>query len=258
MSTTASAADPDAAQARLQAWRSRRPQPSEWAALEAILGLDEFLVRARQPPFGRWLEGLSAEPSLHNIDRSLRVALRRDCNTMARWYEPPWNAILARLAAAVDLPLLAHSMRGETPWRTLLDDERWRAIIEAPAAERFRAATGVDAPGESAAPANDLDLFELWIEAWLRALPHGNRGEHEGFASLARAARAYRALSAAGPQGSATVASIAERLAQLFRRHAGTPVAMACELAAVVLDLHRLRAGLVRRALARRARTVAA
>ena len=258
MSTSPSAADFDAAQARLQAWRSRRPQVSEWAALEAILGLDEFLVRARQPPFGRWLEGLSAEPSLHEIDRSLRLAFRRDCSAMARWYEPPWNTTLARLAAAVDLPLLAQSMRGETPSRALLDDRGWRAIIEAPAADRFRAATGVDAPTVSAEPTSDRDLFELWIEAWLQALPRGSDAAREGFVGLAHAARAYRALSAAGPRGGATVASIAERLAYLFRRHAGTPVAMACELAAVVLDLHRLRSGLVRRALVHRAAAVAA
>jgi hypothetical protein len=258
MSTTTSLADFDAAQARLQAWRSRRPQPSEWAALEAILGLDEFLVRARQPPFGRWLEGISAEPSLHEIDRSLRFAFRRDCKAMARWYEPPWNTTLARLAAAVDLPLLAQSMRGETVPRAMLDDEHWRAISDAPAAARFRTATGLGAPLASTEPASDGDLFELWIQAWIAALPRAGDAAREGFVSLARAARTYRALGAAEPRGAATVASIAERLAHLFRRHAGTPVAMACELAAVVLDLHRLRSGLVRRALARRAATVAA
>ena len=256
MSMTASAADFDAAQARLHAWRSRRPQVSEWAALEAILGLDEFLVRTRQPPFGRWLQGISVEPSLHEIDRCLRDAFRRDCATMARWYGPPWDATLGRLAAAVDLPLLAQTLRGEPTSAAMLADARWRAIYDAPAEQRFAVATQL---GETlAAPAPDADLFEFWIRSWLASLPRGGDAARDGFVNLARAAGAYRALGAAEPRGAASTAPIAERLAQLFRRHAGTPVAMACELAAIVLDLYRLRSGLVRRALAKRAATVAA
>jgi hypothetical protein len=53
-------------------------------------------------------------------------------------------------------------------------------------------------------------------------------------------------------------ARLADRLTLLFRRAAGSPVAMACEFAAVALDLQRLRAGLVRRALAQRAAAVPA
>jgi hypothetical protein len=257
MSMTASAADFDAAQARLHAWRSRRPQDSDWAALEAILGLDEFLVRARQPPFGRWLAGLGVEPSLHEIDRCLREALRRDCSAMARWYGSPWEETLGRLAAAVDLPLLAQVLRGEPPAAAaMLADARWRAIYEAPAEQRFAVATRLG--GSMTAPPPDADLFEFWIQAWLASLPRGGDAVRDGFVNLARVAGAYRGLGATESRGAASAASIVERLAQLFRRHAGTPVAMACELLATLLDLHRLRSGLVRRALAKRAATVAA
>jgi hypothetical protein len=248
MTTTPRAADPDAAQARLQGWRSRRPGAAQGAALEAILGLDEFLVRARQPPFGRWLEGMSAEPTLHEIDRIVRNALRRDCQAMASWYEPPWDTALARLAGIVDLPLLAHLMRGEGALPPMRDDPAWRALIDAPADERLRVA-GIGADG---------DLLEAWMQSWLAALPVGAAEVRQGFVDLARAAGVYRAMSAQEPRGIAARTPLAGRLALLFRRHAGTPVAMACELAATALDLQRLRSGLVRRALAQRAAMVPA
>jgi hypothetical protein len=256
MSPSPSSADFDAAQARLHAWRSRRPGVLEWAALEAILGLDEFLVRARQPPFGRWLEGISVEPSLHEIDRCLRDAFRRDCATMAGWYGPPWDAALGRLAAAVDLPLLAQTLRGEPTAAAMLADARWRTIHDATAEQRFAVATQLG--HTAAAPTPDADLFVFWIRAWLASLPRGGDAARDGFANLARAVGAYRALGAAEPRSAARTASMAERLALLFRQHAGTPVAMACELVAIVLDLHRLRSGLVRRALAKRTASVAA
>jgi hypothetical protein len=119
--------DPDVAQARLQAWRSRRPRPEEWSALEAILGFEEFLVRARQPPFSRWLEAVSADPGLHDIDRGMRAALRHDCDAMANWYAPDWSQALARLAAIAELPLIAQLLHGEAAPTWALDDPRWRS-----------------------------------------------------------------------------------------------------------------------------------
>lgn len=253
MTTTASAADFDAAQARLQAWRSRRPGAADWASLEAILGFEEFLARARQPPFAHWLAGMRAEPTLQEIDYCLRAALRRDCAAMASWYGAPWNVPLRQLAAIVDLPLLAHMRRGESVPPRMLDDPRWRALADAPPEARFRVATGLDAGA-----AADADLLEAWMSAWLATLPRSDAVALEGFTQLARAARAHRVLGATAQRDVLASVSVAERLAQLFRRHAATPVAMACELAAVALDLRRLRYGLVRRALAQRAVSVAA
>ncbi|MGB8327842.1 MAG: hypothetical protein WCE48_09720 [Steroidobacteraceae bacterium] len=246
--------DPDAAQVRLQAWRSRRPRPEEWSALEAILGFDEFLIHARQPPFARWLEGVGTDPALHEIDRGMRAACRRDCELMAAWYAPQWQRPLARLAGIIELPLLGPLLRGESaaPW--VLDDPLWHSIVESDPAQRSRLATGFDLGA-----AGTEDLFARWVQAWLAGLPPGSKALADGFAHVSRAVFAQRTATATNARERAKpVASLSERLAPLFRRNAGSPLAMVCEFVAVVLDLQRLRSGLVRRALARRAATVPA
>ncbi len=252
---TPSAADWDAAQARLQGLRSRRPSVAEWIALEATLGLDEYLARARQPPFGRWIESLSAEPVLHEIDRVLRTAFRSECARLADWYGEPWNRTLEQLAAIVDLPLLAGLSHGAVMPASAADDPVWRELIAAPADERFRIATGLQLPPADSRP--DTELLESWVRAWLASLPAAAPEIHAGFAELARAVADFRRRSAAAA-AAAPAMRLHERLALLFRRHAGTPVAMACEIAAAALDLQRLRAGLVRRLLTQRAASVAA
>lgn len=252
---TPSAADWDAAQARLQGLRSRRPSVAEWIALEATLGLDEYLARARQPPFGRWIESLSAEPALHEADRVLRGAFRRECARVANWYGEPWNRTLAQLAAIVDLPLLASLMQGGALPASAGADPVWRELIAAPDEQRFRIATGLQRPPPDIRI--DSELLEFWVRAWLTALPTCAPEIHAGFAELARTVVEFRRRSAAA-DSVAPAAQIHERLALLFRRHAGTPVAMACEIAAAALDLQRLRAGLVRRLLTQRAASVAA
>lgn len=248
-----SVADWDAAQARLHGLRSGRPGSGDWLALEATLGWDEFLARARQAPFGRWLDSLSNEPTLHDIDRVLRAALRRDCARLANWYGEPWRKALLRLSAIVDLPLLAGLLRGDPAPATASDDPAWRPLIAAPATERFRLATGLLLPSDHRV---DAGLFDAWIRAWLAALPACTPEIRAGFSELTRVVADYRrrsAIAAATP-----AMRMHARLALLFRRHAGTPVAMACEIAATALDLQRLRAGLLRRLLTKRATLVAA
>lgn len=252
---TPSAADWDAAQARLQGLRSRRPSVAEWIALEATLGLDEYLARARQPPFGRWIESLSAEPALHEIDRVLRAAFRSECARLAGWYGEPWNRPLAQLAAIVDLPLLAGLSHGAVLPASAGDDPVWRKLMAAPADARFQIATGLQLPPADSRP--DMELLESWVRVWLASLPAGAPDTRAGFAELARVVADFRRRSAAAA-AAAPAMRMHERLALLFRRHAGTPVAMACEIAAAALDLQRLRAGLVRRLLTQRAASVAA
>ncbi len=238
--------DLDGAQARLQAWRSRRPTGQHWNALEAILGYDEFFARARQPPFAHWLEGLRSTPSLHDIDRAIRAAARRDCQTLASWYPPPWDRALARLAGALELPLLAHLLRGAPAPGWMLEDSHLNAVALADPRDRFSVATGLHSPS---VPADDV--LRTWTERWLAALPQASATIRDGFGRLAGAVLAAADTVAARD-------ALPDRLAALFRHYAGTPVAMACEFAALVLDLRRLRSGLVRRTLAQRAATVAA
>jgi hypothetical protein len=252
---TPSAADWDAAQARLQGLRSRRPSAAEWVALEATLGLDEYLARARQAPFGLWIESLGTEPALHEIDRVLRAAFRAECTRLASWYGEPWNRALAQLAAILDLPLLAALRRGAVLPASAGDDPVWRGLIAAPADERFQLATGLQPPPDSSGATTSL---EDWARAWLAALPACTPETRAGFAALARAAVEFQRRGAAADRFATPALRMHERLALLFRRHAGTPVAMACEIAAAALDLQRLRAGLVRRVLAQRAASVAA
>ena len=99
--------------------------------------------------------------------------------------------------------------------------------------------------------------MKSWVRAWLASLPAGVPETRAGCVELARAVADFRRRSAAAA-AAAPAMRMHDRLALLFRRHAGTPVAMACEIAAAALDLQRLRAGLVRRLLTQRAASVAA
>lgn len=248
--------DPDAAQARMQAWHSRRPTDVDWALLNSTVGVDEYLARARQPPFAHWLQQLGTAPSLHEVDRVLRTVFRQDCRQMARWFAEPWRTPLSRLAALIDLPLLTHLERRESLPLALLGDEVWQRIALAPAAARFALATGLNGDDRH-------DVFERWLLAWRASLPPEVGAWNGAIAQLRAVIRRWRlergTVARDRPERAApSQDSVTRTLALLFRRSAGTPLAMVCELALIALDLQRLRAGLTRRWLTQRAATVAA
>lgn len=97
-----------------------------------------------------------------------------------------------------------------------------------------------------AADAADDESGTRWLAQWQRTMPAGAPAP----ALLRRAAELLMpSLAAAGGARGVAIEPVRRALTKLFRRHAGSPVAVFAHLALVALDVERLRGGIVTRAL---------
>jgi hypothetical protein len=146
-----------------------------------------------------------------------------------------------------DLPVIDGLLRGEAPnWARqdaglvgFLESER-QVVLEKSSLKALLPA----AKREQTLPAR-------WYVHWRSLWPQASV-ERRALTTLSDIVKAHTAqLDRAAPQdGSAPYRrDLAQKIIRMFRRHAGTPVAVFCHLALVALDLERLRGDLVRRAL---------
>jgi len=233
------------AQARLQARHAERLSESAWAALGAQGDAPAFVERARQTPLRRWLRGVSAGAGVHDLERRLRRELVAAIERVARWVPRRWRAAIERCAALVYLPLAAR-VRGDEAREAWMNEEAlfafsgagWRASL---AALETREVTALDA----------------WLEDWRASWPPGEHDAHarleSAIARLRAEERALAPLAArealAGREAWSRRRALATEFARRFRADALTAAAVFDALLLDALELERLRAELVGRAL---------
>lgn len=244
------------AQARMQARHGARPDEALWQRLGGQSGLAAYLAAARATSLAGWVSGIGERADSHEIELALRQRWREAVAELARWMPREWQAAVRWSAGLVDLPARAWlsspspgfsgidpaapdglSMAGGEPWR-------WMAK------EAALAAAG-------APPSGQRSSLDAWQQDWRRRWPDGaeERGDEAGGSeALRRLAAAVAAHLAAFPQLPPAGAWEARRAlgheaARCFRRHACAPAAAFAWLLLLALDLERLRAELVLRAL---------
>jgi len=244
-------------QARLHARHARLPGAAVWQALEASRTAAHYLAQSRAGPLAEWVDELDAAWDVHRIERGLRARWHRRVDEVARWLPPRWQAATRWFGTLTELPLI-DALRGSGPaagWQHA--DERLAAFVQPDPAARVdalrRAGLGpfatLSAPSTPSTPhpaPRSPAAVAIWHEAWLQRMP-----PHEDDPALVSRPAALLLPRLLGARGERSLAAESTRraLSKLFRRHAGSPVAVFAHLALVALDLERLRGGLVARRL---------
>ena len=234
-------------QARLQARYGERLDEADWRALEAARSLDQFIDRSRATSLRRFTERLNAGMSSHAIERALRTAWRDYVAELAGWSAAEWRPAIAWTAPFPDLPVIDGLLRGEASNWAQHDAGLAQFLQRDPRVVLEKSPLKALLP----APKRELTLPARWYAHWRSLWPQGS-AERRALTTLTETIKAHIArLDRAGPQdvNASYRRDLAQKVTRMFRRHAGTPVAVFCHLALVALDLERLRGDLVRRAL---------
>ena len=236
------------AQARIQARYGDLPGEDDWQRLAGARTLGTFLEEAREGALRSWVKGFSALSDAHDLDRGLRAIWLDVVDQVALWMPQPWRAAFSWLKWLPLLPLLAHAARNNS-LPTWVDRDG--------TLHPLRGADGGLEPGALlAAGAGALvvppeRLAAAWRAEWRRRWPACDRHFLLNLERLA--ARVLRHLQVFG-QASGDAAwplrrELRERLRLDYHRLPLQPAAAFAFLALIALDLERLRAALMQRAL---------
>lgn len=240
-------------QARLQARHGLRPLESTWRRLDASYSLEHYLQATRHTSLRPWVVRLPGKPDVHSIERTLREDWIRYIHSIAAWQPRPWQAAVSWITLLVNLPAFAHLVQGlpAPPW--MQDDVELHPVSRADARSRFEAMHGSEFAPLLSVSNRELDSWEGWRAHWHTLLPSTGKRIRTGLKRLERAIEEHLLeVEQRGKEDPDQPQNLlSAELVRLFRAYAQTPVAVFSHLGIVALDLERLRAALVLRALFR-------
>lgn len=234
-------------QARVQARFAALPSAEEWQRLAASRSLAAFLEDARNGPLRPWIKSFSGQSTSQDVEVGTRGSFHEAIEEVADWVPEPWREAVRWTRWLSLLPLWDHLARGEAPPDWLARDPFLSPLLDDNGRIDPRR---VEAAGAAALLAGD-DLSAAWGEHWRRLWP---RCKREFLANL----EAFRALllahlavfREARPESAWGLRlALRGRLHLLFHRRLLQPAGPLIYLALVALELERLRAELVTRAL---------
>lgn len=218
------------AQARLQARYGAHPVEAQWRQLAAHRDFAAYLAAARGMPFAGWLAGIEDSAGPHEIERALRRLWRNGVAEVASWMPAEWSPAARWVETLIDLPAFAHRERGGALPKGVEPDYRLAALAD-----------------------GRPDLGR-WQAHWVRLWPQDRESERIELAQLGERLRGHLADFARCDPAAAweTRRALRSRVAYAFRRATLRPVAGFLFLLLLALDIERLRADLMLRALRRR------
>jgi hypothetical protein len=232
------------AQARAQARQGDRLGEDSWSLLESSVGLAQYLHLARGTKLAARVEHFSATTSPHVIERFLRQEWRREVASVACWAPLRWRASVLWTARLVELPAVSHLLHGEDPRPWMTDDPALSGLAMEDA-ESVGAAIEQALPGLAAGGGNDLRTG--WLGEWRRRWP-ADAARDPLLNRLAGLVERYSGGGEADAVGSWR-SELEGHALRILRGHREQPVTVFCHLLLSALELHRLRQGLLERAL---------
>jgi hypothetical protein len=236
------------AQARVQARFAGLPPESEWQRLAASRTLAAFLEEARAGIMRDWIKGFSGQSGIQDLEAGLRVLYRNTLDEVAGWVPAPWQEAVSWVRWLPRLPLMSHLQAGgPVPGWVARDQELGVLIAEDGTLDHaYLIREGAEALTDPRS-----GLIRSWIAEWRGRWPSCARSHIRGLEALTdllgRHAEAFARLqpTAAWHQRRA----LRERLRLRLHQQALRPEVPFVYLASLALDLERLRAALVSRAL---------
>jgi hypothetical protein len=231
------------AQARAQARHGARLSAEAWSLLESSVGLAQFLHLVRGTTLAPRVEHFSAATSPHVIERSLRREWHGEVECATRWVPLRWRAAVAWTGWLAELPALGHLLDGGVALPWMAEDPVLSAFgpEDADARRRSIEETRPGATADAGAgPAG-------WLSHWRYLWPDDGAGA-PGLHRLVSAVERY------GIGGEEDAAgdwreNLERRAVGILRRHREQPATVFCHLLLCAVELHRLRQGLLQRAL---------
>lgn len=225
------------AQARAQAQHGRRLSAETWSLLDSSVGLGQFLHHVRATSLAPRVERFSAASSPHVIERSLRREWHDEVECAARWVPDRWRAAVEWTAALAELPMREHLGNGGEPRPWMTDDPVLVTLI---------GGAGADVP-ESVEHAGQDHGLAAWLGHWRRLWP-ADAADDKALQDLLAAIESL-GIRRAGGGAERWRDGLERRAVRVLRRQREQPVTVFCHLLLCALELHRLREGLLRRAL---------
>lgn len=237
------------AQARLQARFGAQPGASVWESLQTLVELPTLLEQMRVTPLRHWIASISASTPAHEMERLLRRRLQALIDEVAHWLPAEWRAAVHWTETLLDLPALAHLLRGDEAYAWMQDEPALQEL--AALHPTLRAGAAAQGRYASLLPrAGDTTLIARWLLEWRRRWPDAGGRERAALEQLAARVRGHLDRFAADRNGSGWAARdrLRTELTFLFRRQARTPAAAFAWLLLAALELERVRGALVERA----------
>lgn len=250
MSTMSSLRNFAYAQARIQARYGQRPSEAAWRQLDGTGDFVLYLEHARASKLGPWVANFSASTKAHDIEARLRAGMCALIGEVAGWLPHAWGPAVRWTVHLTTLSALLHLSRGGEvqPW--MRHDEGLAPLLAASSAASSSRFAGVPASIAQALAQGDW-LLDAWLAEWRRLWPPVGERERRSLERLASMVRSHLRDFAhiAREHAWELRRTLEQKLSLLFRCIAFEPAAAFVYLALVALDLERLRAALVGRAL---------
>lgn len=230
------------AQARMQARHGERPDEALWRQLAGHREFADYLAAVRATGLARWVAGMDVADGPHAIERTLRRHWRGACAEVAHWLPLEWRAATDWAAVLIDLPAHAYLAQGGQAPEWMLQDPGLAPL------------TAHAAPAGSP-PDNHMPCpRHAWLTAWRARWPTRDTEQARQLRQLTARVEEHLAQLAESDPARAWEArrALGRRVAHFFRACAGQPPAAFAHLLLQALDLERLRAELLDRALHRR------
>jgi hypothetical protein len=239
------------AHARLSARYGGRPDASVWRRVEHIRALPALVDAARTSPLARWISELTPGSDSHDIERALRDQWRREVSEVAAWMPEQWQSAVLWWTTWIDLPVLEYLARGGTPLPWMAGDAVY-CDLQSTSADAQATGSNVRQlmPALRGLMVRPESMLSRWCDAWRARMPPGQSGV-SFLNELSRILHGHLASFAAQAVGDGWPSrrELDKRLGTLFRKSLLQPTAAFVYLALTALDLERLRAELVRRAI---------
>ena len=231
------------AQARAQARHGARLSAEAWSLLESSVGLAQFLHLVRATTLAPRVEHFSAATSPHVIERSLKREWHQEVETATRWVPLRWRAAVAWTGWLAELPALGHLLDGDASLP-------WMAVDPALSAFSLEDADATRRSIEEALPGAATDAgagTAGWLSHWRRLWPDDGAGDP----ALRRLVSLVERCGV-GSEGDAVGdwrEDLERRALGIMHRYRERSVTVFCHLLLCAVELHRLRQGLLQRAL---------
>lgn len=252
------------AHARVSARLGQRPDDRVWQQLRAGRRVAALLDVVRNSPAAPYVSGIDPRATPDGIEMAFRQQFRLRVDEAVQWAPDAWAPALRWTRHLIDLPALVHlaSELALPPW-TRVDPETapyaWPTLVERRAAltagPLAPIASALTEPHDhTARPAQARRLhraLEAWERHWRSLWPAVGAEERANLDALARLlVRHEMDFGSPGMEEAANERlALGARLSGLMRRAVAQPAALFAWLALVALDLERLRAEFLARAI---------
>jgi hypothetical protein len=236
------------AQARIQARFATLPQETEWERLAASRTLAAFLEEARTGSLCNWVKGFSSQSDIHDLEAGIRSLYWDSLEAVAGWVPAPWREAVSWVRWLAWLPLLSHLKSGGVMPDWTAQDQSLHALADSDGALSMQR---LEEAGAACLLHAEEDVVSVWIAEWKQRWPRCSRTLCRDLEALIPLVMTHFDVFPRLPPDSAwrQRRELRATLRLHFHRQPLEPAIPFVYLALTALDLERLRAALVSRAL---------